>query len=139
MTTQIAPATDLRSGINAVTFFAFVMFGIRLWSGLDPQPDPIADAIERVSNATMDAYVVGVCVAVLGLWMLLKYLVAAIVNGLASQSGTAVSWLCVLTAALMVGAVLTPYTAGFAGVAVIAAFGTNWAVEAARLRRTEQR
>lgn len=39
------------------------------------------------------------------------------------------------TAALLVGAVLTPYTAG---VAVIAAFATNWAVEAARLRRTDR-
>lgn len=138
MTTQIAPATDLRSGINAVTFFTFVMFGIRLWNGLDPQPDPIADAVEQASNAAMDAYVVGVCVAIFGLWMLLKYLVAAIVNGLASQAGTAVSWLCMLTAALLIGAVVTPYTAGLLGVAVIAAFGTNWAVEATRLRRAEK-
>lgn len=135
MSTQMATAPDLRSGINAVTFFTFAMFGIRLWGGLDPQPDPLIEAIERASNATMDAYVVGVCVAVFGLWMLLKYLVGAVINGLASQTGIGVSWLCVLTAALMVGAVLTPYTAGFAGVAVIAAFGTNWAVEAARLRR----
>lgn len=42
------------------------------------------------------------------------------------------------TAALLVGAVLTPDTPGFAGVAVIAAFATNWAVEAARLRRTDR-
>lgn len=136
MSAQLATAPDLRSGINAVTFFTFAMFGIRLWTGLDPQPGPLIVAIERASNATMDAYVVGLCVAIFGLWMLLKYLVSAIVNGLASQTGTAVSWLCILTAVLLVGAVLTPYTAGFAGMAVITAFGTNWAVEATRLRRT---
>lgn len=136
MSTPMPPAPDVRSGINAVTAFTFAMFGIRLWYGLDPQPDPIADAIERASNANMDAYVVALGMVLFGLWMLLRYLVGAIVNGLASQAGTAVSWLCVLTAALLVGAVLTPFTAGLTGVAVIAAFGINWAVEATRLRRS---
>lgn len=134
MKAALPPAPDLRSGINAVTFFAFAMFGIRLWHGLDPQPDPIADAIERASNETMDAFVVGLGVALFGLWMLLRYMVGAIINGLASQAGAGVSWLCVLTAALLVTSVATPFTAGLAGFAVIAALGTNWAVEAARLR-----
>ncbi|ACL42051.1 hypothetical protein Achl_4100 (plasmid) [Pseudarthrobacter chlorophenolicus A6] len=135
MSTQLPPAPDLRSGINAVTFFAFAMFGIRLWYGLDPQPDPIADAIERASYENMEAYVVALCVALFGLWVILRYMIGAIINGLASQAGASVSWLCILTAALLVGAVLTPYTAGLAGAAVIAAFVTNWAVEAIRLRR----
>ncbi|MET4144296.1 hypothetical protein [Arthrobacter sp. UYCo732] len=134
MSTSLPPAPDLRSGINAVTFFTFAMFCIRLWTGLDPQPDPIVDAIERATNANMDAYVVGLGVALFGLWLLLRYLVGAVVNGLASQAGTAVSWLSVVTALLVVGAVVTPFTAGLTGVAVIAAFGTNWAVEATRLR-----
>lgn len=135
MSTALATAPDLRSGINAVTFFAFAMYCLRLWSGLDPQPDPIAIAIERASNATMDAYVVVLCVALFGLWMLLRYLIAAIINGLASRTGAAVSWACILTAALVAAAALTSFTAAFAGFAVIAAFGINWAVEASRLRQ----
>lgn len=136
MSTPMPPAPDLRSGITAVTFFAFAMFGIRLWGGLEPQPDPIADTIERATNENMDAYVVVLGVSLFGLWMLLRYMVGAIVNGLASQAGTAVSWLCVLTAALLIAAVATPFTVALLGVSVIAAVGTNWAVEATRLRRT---
>lgn len=135
MSTPLAEAPDLRSGITAVTFFAFAMFCLRLWSGLDPQPDPIAITIERASNATMDAYVVVLCVALFGLWMLLRYMIGAIINGLASQSGPAVSWACILTAVLVAGAAVTSFTAAFAGFAVIGAFGINWAVEASRLRR----
>ena len=135
MSTPMAPAPDLRSGINAVTFFAFAMFGIRLWVGLDPQPGPILQTVEAATKENMDAYVVGICAALFGLWMLLRYIIGAVVNGLASAAGAWVAWLCVLTAVLLIAAVATPYTAGLAGVAVIAAMGTNWAVEAARYRR----
>lgn len=39
---------------------------------------------------------------------------------------------------LAIDSIVWPFTAGLAGAAVIPAFGTNWAVEVARLRRDEK-
>jgi hypothetical protein len=58
MSTSLEPAQDLRSGINAVTFFAFTMFCIRIWFSIDPQPEPMTLAVQQASEERMSAYFV---------------------------------------------------------------------------------
>jgi hypothetical protein len=130
-----APAPDLRSGINAITCFAFTMFCIRLWSSIDPQPEPMTLAIQQANEERMSAYFVVAGVLLFGLFALLRYIVGAILNGLAAQTGGLAAWLCIGAAVLLVAAALTSYTAPILGTAVLAAMSANWAVEAARLRR----
>lgn len=135
MSTPLPPAPDLRSGINAITVFAFVLFVIRLWYSLDPQPDPIAVAIEQASTAKMEAYIVVIAIAFFGLWMILRFIVSAIVNGLASQAAGWVSWLCIINAAVLLATVVAPLTMVLLAGSVMASMGVNWAVEAIRSRR----
>jgi hypothetical protein len=135
MSTPVEQAQDLRSGINAITFFAFTMFCIRLWFSIDPQPEPMTLAIKEASEERMSAYFVAAGVLLFGLFALLRYIVGAVLNGLAAQTGGLAAWLCIGTSVLLAAAVLTSYTAPLLGVTVLAAMGANWAVEAARLRR----
>lgn len=129
------PAPDLRSGINAITFFAFTMFCIRLWYGIDPKPEPMTLAVQEASEERMSAYFAAAGVLLFGLFALLRYIIGATLNGLAAQTGGLAAWLCIGTAVLLAAAVLTPYTAPILGVSVLTAMAANWAVEAARLRR----
>jgi hypothetical protein len=131
----IEPAQDLRSGINAITFFAFTAFCIRLWFSIDPQPEPMTLAIKEATEERMSAYFVAAGVLLYGLFALLRFIVGAVLNGLAAQTGGLAAWLCIGAAVLLAAAVLTSYTAPILGVAVLAAMAANWAVEAARLRR----
>ncbi|QOT19413.1 hypothetical protein [Paenarthrobacter sp. YJN-5] len=135
MSTSVEPAPDLRSGISAITFFAFTMFCIRLWSSIDPQPEPMTLAVQEASEERMSAYFVAASVMLFGLFVLLRFIVGAVVNGLAAHTGGAAAWLCIGTAVLLAAALLTSYTAPILGVAVLTALGANWAVEAVRLRR----
>lgn len=132
MSTVITPAPDLRHGINCLAFFAFALFLLRIFSGLNPQPEVLTDAVRAATDEKMNAFVVVTGVALFGLFALLRFILGAAVNGLASQAGGFVSWLCFLLIALLGAAVITPLTAEFTGVAVLAAMGSNWAVEAAR-------
>lgn len=135
MSTPLEPAPNLRSGINALTFIAFTVFIIRLWHGVDPQPEPMTLAVRQATEERISAYFVLAGVMLFGLFVLLRYIVGAIVNGLAALTGGPTAWLCIATAVLLIAAALTPYTAPLLGIAVIAAMGANWAVEAIRLRR----
>ncbi|GAA4035127.1 hypothetical protein GCM10023063_19370 [Arthrobacter methylotrophus] len=135
MSTPMDTAPDLRSGINAITFFAFTMFCIRLWFSIDPQPGPMTQAIKEAGEERMSAYFVVAGVMLFGLFALLRYIIGAALNGLAAQTGGLAAWLCVGVLVLLAAAVLTPYTAPILGVAVLSAMGANWSVEAARLRR----
>lgn len=137
MSTVITPGPDLRGGINCLAFFAFVLFLVRVFYGLDPQPDVLTSAVRAASDETMNAYFVVAGVALFGLFALLRFILGAAVNGLSSQAGGLTSWLCFLILGLLVAAVVTPFTAEFTGVAVLAAMGANWAVEAARARQPD--
>lgn len=133
--TELAPAPDLRSGINAVTVFAFTMFCIRLWHSVDPQPEPMTLAIKEATEERMSAYFVLAGVLLFGLFALLRYIIGAIVNGIASLTGGLPAWLSIVTALVLAAALLTSYTAQLLSVAVLGAMAANWALEAARLRR----
>ncbi len=87
MSTSVEPAPDLRSGISAITFFAFTMFCIRLWSSIDPQPEPMTLAVQQASEERMSAYFVAAGVMLFGLFVLLRFIVGAVVNGLAAHTG----------------------------------------------------
>lgn len=132
VTTEEAP--DLRHGIRSITFFAATLFTIRVWSGYDPRPEDWVAAIEAASLEKMEAYVVIACAAVVGVLALLRYIIAAAVNGLASQTNGLVSWACVLALGSLAAGILTPYTTEFTAVAVLCAAGANWLVELARDR-----
>lgn len=134
MSTTTEPAQDLRSGISAITFFAFTAFCIRLWFSIDPQPEPMTLAVQQATDERMSAYFVVAGVMLFGLFTLLRYIVGAILNGLAARPGRLGLWLCIGSAVLLAVAVLTAYTAPILGVAVLTAMGANWAVEAARQR-----
>jgi hypothetical protein len=135
MSTPVEPAPDFRSGINALTVFALALFCVRLWYGIDPHPEPMTLAVQQATEERMSAYFVVVGVALFGLFALLRYIVGAIVKGLAALTGGPAAWLCIITGVLLIAAILTPYTAQFIGVALLAAMAANWAVEATRLRR----
>ncbi len=128
-------APDLRRGIAWLTALAFGLLLVRLWGGLDLQPGPLTAAVRLASETTMDAYIFAIGIALFGLFALLRFIIAALVNGLAAQAGAGIAWLCFGTAGLLAAAIVTPFTAGMTGLAVIGALGSNWAVEAARLRR----
>ena len=134
MSTSTEPAPNFRSGINAITCFVFVLFCIRLWHGVDPQPEPMTLAVQQATEERMSAYFVLAGVLIFGLFALVRYIVGAIVNGLAALTGGLTAWLCIITAVLLAAAVLTPYTAPLLGVAILTAMGANWALEAAKLR-----
>jgi multisubunit Na+/H+ antiporter MnhC subunit len=135
MSTTMEPAQDLRSGINAITFFAFTGFCIRLWFSIDPQPEPMTLAVQQANDERMSAYFVAAGVLLFGLFALLRYIVGAILNGFAARAGRLTVGLCTGTAVLLAAAVLTSWTAPVLAVAVLTAMGANWAVEAARLKR----
>lgn len=127
---------DLRPGIRALMFFAAVMYTIRLWHGLDPDPEPVAAAIKAASADTAEAYVVTIGLTVFGLLGLLRYILGAVVRGLASATSGFLSWVCIGTIVLLACGVLTPYVLGCLGFAAIGAAGANWLVEAARYRNS---
>ncbi len=129
---------DLRSGINAITFFAFTAFCIRLWFSIDPQPEPMTLAVQQANEEQMSAYFVAAGVLLFGLFALLRYIVGTVLNGLAAHTGGLAAWLCIGTAVLLTAAVVTGYTAQILGITVLTAMSANWAVEAVRLRRADK-
>lgn len=135
MSATMEPAQDLRSGINAITFFAFTAFCIRLWYSIDPQPEPMTLAVQQANDEQMSAYFLAAGVMLFGLFALLRYIIGAVLNGLAARAGRLAVGLCIAALGLLAAAVLTSWTAPILGVAVLTAMGANWAVEAARLKR----
>jgi hypothetical protein len=105
-TTIVKPA-ELGFGIACVTFFLSVMANIRLWYGLGPQPGPLTQAVMGASSEQTSAILIVAVVAVYGLFMLLGFIVSAVLLGLAAAVGRLVSVPEMLTGGLLAAGLVT--------------------------------
>jgi hypothetical protein len=124
------PAQELETGVRFVAFFLYVCYLIRLWSVLDPQPGPLTDAVTGVSQETFDGYFLVLGIFLYGLFMLLRFLVRPVLRTLqpAPVPARILAWAIV---GLVAAAILSGRLAELTGVAVLAAMGLNWVLEAA--------
>lgn len=124
------PAQELEQGVRYIAFFLYACYLIRLWSVLDPQPDPLTDAVTGVSQETFDGYVLVFGVFLYGMFMILRFLVRPVLRTLQPAPVTAriLAWTIL---GLVVSALVTGFLAQLTGIAVLAAMGLNWVLEAA--------
>lgn len=130
-------AQELEQGVRYIAFFLFACYLIRLWSVLDPQPDPLTDAVTGVRQETFDGYFLVFGVFLYGLFMILRFLVRPVLRTLQPAPVTAriLAWTIL---GLVAAALVTGFLAQLTGIAVLAAMGLNWVLEAAGPAPEEQ-
>ena len=123
-------AQELEQGVRYIAFFLYSCYLIRLWSVLDPQPGPLTDAVTGVSEETFGGYVLVFGIFLYGMFMILRFLVRPVLRTLQPAPVTAriLAWTIL---ALVVAALVSGRLAELTGIAVLAAMGLNWVLEAA--------
>lgn len=132
-----ATAPDIRSGVNTVTGLLFALILVRLWTAIDPQPEPLTAAVRHATDAAMDGYFLLTGAALTGLFALIRYAVSAGLHAAAVQGPKALFYLSTATMLALGCGFLTPYPGACLGIALVGAMAAKWWTEAVYRKRAQ--